>query len=321
MSMFAVAADAAELLVSDRLTNRVYRYSDSGSFLGILLDDSVNLAEPNGMALSPDNTKLYVASRNNGRVVRYDYNGTTATNPTVVINSGLDVPASVLINADGSRMFVSNLGSLFNGATVGQFNPSGTSAGPDLTGGGATGRSGLAFSPGGQLLVSSFQNGAVLRYNQASSSFEPFIANPALAGAGNLLVTGNDLYVAAGFTGAVMKFDATTGAPNASFTPIANLAFPASLALAPDGNGFLVGVLGAANGTGTIERYSFNGTLVGTFANNSNSNPTLGFREATGMLVSPIPEPSTMVLGTLALVGVALCRRRLMQGGTEARWH
>ena len=112
--------------------------------------------EPNGMALSPDNTRLFVASRNNGRVVRYDYNGTTATNPTVVINSGLDVPASLLFSADGSRLYVSNLGSLFNDASVGQFNPTGTSAGADLTGG-AHGRSGLAWSPGGQLLVSSFQ--------------------------------------------------------------------------------------------------------------------------------------------------------------------
>ena len=157
----ASSVDSAELLVADRLTNRVLRYSDSGSFLGVLLEDTVNLAEPNGMALSPDNTSLFVASRNNGRVVRYEYNGTTATNPTVVINSDLDVPASLLFSADGSRLYVSNLGSLFNGATVGEFNPTGTTAGPDLTGGTATGRSGLAWSPGGQLLVSSFQNGAV----------------------------------------------------------------------------------------------------------------------------------------------------------------
>jgi MYXO-CTERM domain-containing protein len=206
-------------------------------------------------------------------------------------------------------MYVSNLGALFNGATVGQFNPSGTSAGADLTGGAATGRSGLAFTPGGQLLVSSFQNGAVLRYNQATSAFEPFISNPGLAGAGNLVVTGNDLYVAAGFTGNVMKFDATTGAPNATFTPIANLAFPASLALAPDGNGILIGVLGATNGTGTIERYSFNGAHVGTFAMNSDANPALGFREATGMLVSPIPEPSTIALGAFALLAVGAAFR------------
>ena len=142
-----------------------------------------------------------------------------------------------------------------------------------------------------------------MRYNQAASAFEPFIANPALAGASNLVVAGNDLYVAAGFTGEVMKFDATTGAPNATFAPISNLEFPASLALAPDGNGILIGVLGATNETGRIDRYSFNGTLLGTFATNSNSMPALGFREATGMLVSPIPEPSTAALSDFAFVG------------------
>ena len=50
LSWFAAAADAAELLVADRLTNRVLCYSDSGSFLGVLLEDAVNLAraERNG---------------------------------------------------------------------------------------------------------------------------------------------------------------------------------------------------------------------------------------------------------------------------------
>jgi DNA-binding beta-propeller fold protein YncE len=312
---------AAELLVADRLTNRVLRYSESGSFLGVLLADTVNLSEPNGLALSPDGTKLYVASRQNNRVVRYDYHGTSATNPAVVINSGINVPASLQFSGDGSRMYVSNLGAAFDGATVGQFNFDGTSAGSDLTGGGPTGRSGLALAPDGRLLVSSFQNGAVLRYNQGTSAFEPLVeANAALAGAGNLLVSGNDLYVAAGFSGAVMKFDATTGAPNAAFTPIAGLEFPASLSLAPDGNGFLVGVLGLTDGAGRINRYRFDGALVGTFASNSNSNPALGFREATGMLVSPIPEPATAALGLFALASiVALARLRNGDAECNAR--
>jgi sugar lactone lactonase YvrE len=306
-------APAAELLVADRLTNRVLRYSESGSFLGVLLDDPVNLAEPNGLALSPDGARLYVASRQNSRVVRYDYNGVTATNPSVVISSGISVPASLQFTADGSRLFVSNLGAAFDGATVGQFNPDGSSAGADLTGGGPTGRSGLALAPGGQLLASSFQNGAVLRYNPGTSAFEPFIGpTAALVGAGNLLASGDDLYVTAGFAGTVMKFDATTGAPDAAFAPIAGLEFPASIALAPDGSGFLVGVLGLADGTGRINRYSIDGALLGTFANNSNTNPALGFREATGMLVSPIPEPSTVTLSVIAAVasvfGVRRCR-------------
>jgi hypothetical protein len=309
LSLFCTASlESAEVLIADRLTDRILRYSESGSFLGVLLSDSTNLDEPNGMALSLDSTRLYVASRNNSRVVQYDYNGTSATNPTVVVNSGISVPSSILFNANGSRLYVSNLGALFNGDTVGQFNvnPNGISAVSNLIGGAATGRTGMAWSPAGDLLVGSFQNGAVLRSSQGSGTFEPFITNPALAGVGNLLVNGNDLYVPAGFTGSVMKFNATTGAPDPAFTPISGLGFPASLALAPDGNGFLVGDLSTTDGQGKILRYGFDGALVGDWALNSSADPAMGFSEATGMLISPIPEPSTMVLGTLALVVVSV---------------
>jgi hypothetical protein len=169
----------------------------------------------------------------------------------------------------------------------------------------------MAFSPGGELLVGSFLNGAVLKYNAGTSTFDNFIGpNPLLSGVGNLLVNGNDVYVAAGFTGSVAKFNATTGAPDPAFTPISGLEFPASLALAPDGNGFLVGVLGADDGTGEILRYAFDGTPLGVFAPNSTSNPQQGFSEATGMIVSPIPEPSTAALGALAIVGLGILARR-----------
>src|SRR5262245_49781256 len=137
---FAGSIDASELLIADRLANRVYRYSESGTFIDVLINDPVNLSEPNGLALSPDGTKLYVASRQNSSVVRYDYNGTSATNPVVLISSGIDTPASLLFSADGSRLYVSNLGALFNGSTVAQFNLNGTSAGADLTGGAAPGQ-------------------------------------------------------------------------------------------------------------------------------------------------------------------------------------
>jgi DNA-binding beta-propeller fold protein YncE len=307
---------AEELLVADRLTNRVYRYGETGQFLGVLINDPVNLDEPNGLALSPDGTHLYIASRGNNQVVRYDYNGATATNPQVVVSSGVDVPASVLFSADGSRLYVSNLGQLFNGSTVGQFNPSGASAGPELTGGAAAGRTGLALSPTGDLLASSFQNGAVLRYNQGAGAFEPFIGpNPLLSGAGNILIHGNDLYLAAGFTGSVAKFNATTGAPDPAFTPISGLGFPASLALAPDGNGILVGDLSITNGDGSILRFGFDGTPLGMFKDNSTGMPDAGFSEATGMLVSPIPEPSTAALGILALFAVGFVARRRMRYG------
>lgn len=274
-----------ELLVADRLTNRVLRYSDTGSLLGVLVDDQVNLAEPNGMALSPDGSQLYVASRLTSSVVRYDYDGISATNPTVVIDSGITVPASLLFSEDGETLYVSSLGFQFDGDSVAQFTPDGESAGPDLTGGMATGRSGLAFAPDGSLLVSSFNEGAVLRYNSDASMFEDFVpANPAILGASNLLVIDNELYVGGGFTGTVMRFDATTGDVDASFTPISNLAFPAGIVPAPDGNGLLIASLGLTDGTGQIDRYGLDGEFIETFAMNSNDDPTMGFREATGIL-------------------------------------
>jgi hypothetical protein len=280
-------AEANELLVADRLTNRILRYSESGSFLGVLVDDQVNLSGPSGMTLSPDGTQLYVASRLNSTVVRYDYEGSAATHPTVVIDSGIDGPASLLFSQDGGTLYVSNLGSplTFDGAKVGQFTPDGMSAGPDLTGGTPMGRSGLAFAPDGSLLVSNFQEGSVLQYNETTSLFEDFVpANQAILGASNLLVVDNHLYVTAGFTGAVMRFDATTGEIDPSFTPISNLAFPAGIVPAPDGNGLLIASLGFDNGTGQIDRFSLDGQFLETFAPNSFADPSMGFGEPTGIL-------------------------------------
>jgi hypothetical protein len=287
------ASDAHEVLVADRLTDRILRYSASGSFLGVLLEDSTNLDEPNGMALSPDGTQLYVASRQNNSVVRYDYDGASATNPEVVISSGISVPASLLFSQDGTKLYVSNLGVAFDGATVAQFNLDGTSAGPDLTGGEATGRTGLAFGPDGALLVGTIGDqttfeSKILRYSEANQQFETFIGpTQALMGGGNIVVDGNGVYAAAGFAGGVFKFDYATAQFAQDFAPITGLEFPASLSLAPDGNSLLVGILGFADGAGRIDRYSLQGALIETFANNSNENPELGFREATGLLVVP----------------------------------
>src|SRR5688572_16568305 len=81
----AALCHAGEFLVSDRLSNSVYRYSDSGTLLGTLLTNNVNLNQPSGLQISPDNKKLYVTSSVNSRVVSYDYNfaAGTATNPSV----------------------------------------------------------------------------------------------------------------------------------------------------------------------------------------------------------------------------------------------
>jgi DNA-binding beta-propeller fold protein YncE len=300
-----------------------------------------------GITLSPDQTKLFVSDRLSNRVAVYSYNGSSASHlyditALTSYPSTLYVPAGVLFSQDASKIYVANLGpfdsfQLPAGNTVGQIvAATGTSAGPDLTGGPANGRAGLAYSPIGDILASMFgfsTGGGVLRYDSGAGQFVDFITpRSELRGAANLLVAGNDLYVAAGYGGRVGKFSALTGALDTSFGtngyigPDANFAFPASLALGPDGNSILVGVLGATTGDSRIDQYSFNGTLVGSgpWANNATSsnypngtnnppgNNIQGFTEPTAIVHSTLPEPSTATLGLVAALAmrVIAARRR-----------
>jgi hypothetical protein len=268
------------------------RYSDAGEYLGVVVEDPENLSEPNGMTFSPDGSQLLVASRQNSQIIQYDFDGQTATNPTVLIDAGITVPASLEFSPNFEKIYVSNLGGpAFDGATVSQFAPDGSPAGEPLEGGLPAGRSGMAIGPAGQLYVGSFQDGAILRLDTRTQTLVPFVApNPALFGVGNLLVHGNDLYAVGGFTGFLMKFNATTGEPDPAFVPVSMLEFPASLALAPDGNGLLVGelTLNPAGGGGRIRQFGFDGSAIGTFADSAaGGDPELGFLEATGLLVSP----------------------------------
>jgi hypothetical protein len=66
---------------------------------------------------------------------------------------------------------------------------------------------------------------------------------------------------------------------------ITGVGFPQDLEEAPDGNGFLAGILGFTNGSGSISRYAFNGTFLSTFAVPSED----GFTEATAFVVVPTP--------------------------------
>lgn len=321
VASFVTTSLADEILVADRLTNSVYRYSTTGSLLGILLQDNTNLNQPAGLQVSPDGQHLFVASSQNNSVVRYDYDdaAATATNATVFADAsdGLMFPNSIIFNSAGDRMYVSNLG----GSGIAQFHLDGTAAGSPVNGtvgGGAFFQySGLAFAPDGDLLVGGFQDfpagtsGAIARSDAAVASLSDFIVSaPSLNGVGNLLVAGNSLYATAGFAGRLNKYDATTGAVDASFPAVTGLAFPASMISSPDGNGVLVGILGFANGTGNITHFGADGSTLGVFAH-AQTDPALGFMEATGMafVTQPIPEPA---LGTcVCLCGAFWLRRRM----------
>ena len=297
------ALAAPQVLVSERFSaagagSRILRYDANGNFLGVLIDDPVNLQQPYGMALSPDRTKLYVGSQQTNSVVRYDFDGTTASSPTVVVSSNISVPTSLHFSANGQTLYVSNLGFGFDGDTVSQFDPNGAYLGA-LTGGPPTGRTGLALDSAGNLLVGTFSDSSVsqtdletvLKYNSGTQEFEPFIGpDAALHGTANLLVHEGDLfvvdsdYLAQTPLATVRKFDATTGVKDLSFNAISVNEFPGGLTLAPDGSGFLLSFLELGVANSRIERYSFDGAYLGLFANNSGGDPNFGFLEATGLL-------------------------------------
>ncbi len=290
---------AGELLVVDRLSNSVYRYSASGTLLGTVIDRSLDIYQPTGIGMSPDFTELYVSSSQRNHVMKYDYDPATgvASNPTIFADmaDGLAFPNDIQFSPDGNKIYVANL----NGG-VSQFNVDGSSAGPKLflptdNEEVATPTSSMNFTSDGRLLAGAFQNstgvlGGIAISDSGVTSFPNYLVDPVteIRGATGLMVHDNYLYVSGLFSGRIQRFDLSDcdgqpcGQMDASWG-ILGVAFPQDLVAAPDGSGFLLGVLGLSPGAGNISRYAFDGTLLGTFATPGGG----GFTEATAFVVVP----------------------------------
>lgn len=288
-------------MVVDRLSNSVYRYSESGALLGTVVDHSLDIYLPTGIGMSPDGKQLYVSSSQRNRVMRYDYNAATgaATNPTIFADPSdeLAYPNDIQFSPDGSVIYVSNL----NGG-ISRFLTNGDSAGPKLMLPTTddeipTPASSLNFTSSGALLAGAFQDptgalGGIALSNAARSAFPEMLVEPTpdIRGATGLMIHDDYLYVSGLFSGKIRRFALSNGTGIAAGQMdtswgISGLAYPQDLMLAPDGNGFLAGILGFANGAGNISRYSFDGTLLGMFADHGNG----GFTEATAFVAVPTP--------------------------------
>src|SRR5690349_19720027 len=87
------SAARADLLVSSRLSNKILRYTDNGTPLGVFADASSGLFTPNGLAQGGDGW-LYAASRDGGQILRYNpvsgaFGGVFAQGPEMVGPSGI----------------------------------------------------------------------------------------------------------------------------------------------------------------------------------------------------------------------------------------
>jgi len=286
---------AADLLVVDRLSNSVYRYGATGALLGTVVDNSADLNQPTGIGMSPDFTELYVSSSQNNRVMKYDYDPATgaATNPTIFADAtgGLAFPNDIKFSPDGSKVYVANLD-----GGVSRFNADGTSAGaklmlPTSVEGVNTPTSSMNFTPEGKLLAGAFQDasgagGGIAISNSDVSAFPGFLVEPisAINGATGLMIHDGYLYVSGLLRTNIRRFALSSGQMDAAWG-ISGVGFPQDLEEAPDGNGFLAGILGFTNGSGNISRYAFDGAFLSTFAAPSAG----GFTEATAFVVVPTP--------------------------------
>lgn len=183
-----------------------------------------------------------------------------------------------------------------------QFHVDGTSAGgplvppppPEYPDDGYFQVSSLAFHPDtGQLLVGAFLDqpagtaGGIAISNSSISSLPEFFTepSPAVNGATGLMVHDGYVYVSGMFAFSIRRVDLASGELDPDWE-IPNVFFPQDLMVAPDGNGFLAGILGLINGTGDISRYAFDGSFLGLFASPATTGQE-GFREATTFVAVP----------------------------------
>lgn len=295
---------AADVLVADRLANAVFRYSESGEYLGVVTREIIvpdvpptYLYQPTGIAMSPDYSQLYVSSSQLNQVVKYDYDRVTgtATNPTIFADASNDLsfPNDIKFSPDGSKIYVANL----NGG-VSQFHVDGSSAGdkmflPTVTGEGTAQTASMNFNSAGQLLAGAFVDpsgagGGIAITDPEVTGFTGFLVTPrtVIRGATGLMIHDDYIYVSGLYAAGIRRFSLSDGQMDTSWA-ITSVQFPQDLEIAPDGEGFLLGILGQFPGGGRIARYAFDGTLLGTFALPSEE----GFTEATAFVVVPTSLP------------------------------
>jgi streptogramin lyase len=185
---------------------------------------------------------VYVASEEANRVLRFDPRTGALLGRFVWDDpgtpddetGGLQGPGAVLFGPDGG-LYVSS----FDGDAVLRYDGRTGAFDREFVVAGAGGLdgpdAGMTFGPDGDLFVPGFYSNAVHRYDGETGEFvERFTpADDALRGPRTLVFRGPHLVVSSERTGAVVRFDAATGAY--VDTPWSGLGGPAGLVFLPDG--------------------------------------------------------------------------------------
>jgi hypothetical protein len=243
---FAPASEGGNLYVASRFTDQVLEYDGkTGAYLGVVIPAGANpsgtdpLHAPWALTFGPDGN-LCVAGVLSNNVLRY--NMTTGAIAEFIPSSaciyqpkGLTFDSSGnLVVSDGDEGPTDT--SPLRDEVLRFQGPGGASPGDALPAPGETGAvlvpsgsgglaqaSGLAFGPDGNLYVSSYRSGSVLKYDGTTGTFlGTFIAAGSGGLSGPLFLSFRPdgfLYVSDQNTGAVHRYNATTGAFDSNFIP------------------------------------------------------------------------------------------------------
>lgn len=230
----AQSAEAPELLVSSRFTNRIIRYDGgSGALRGMFASGGL-LANPNGIAFGPDGN-LYAGLGDEGRILRYDRNG--AFIDVFVSTGGLSACRALVFGPDGDLYVADGP----NDRILRYDGRTGAARGVAASGGGMSGPVGLTFGPDGNIYVGAALSNGVYVYEKESGAFLRKCGCPGHTGITGVLF-GDDglLYAAAPNQNAVFRFRADTCECLGIFASGGGLRIPIGLTWAPDGD-LLVG--------------------------------------------------------------------------------
>ena len=175
-------APSGDLLVNDGAGNRVMRYDPvSGAFKGVFAS---GLVGPVGLTVGPDNN-VYVGAALSNAVFVYDQSG--ALLRTLPAPAGQNNTTGVLFDSTGQLLVAQSVTN-----TVQRLDPVSGAGTTFASGGGLSIPIAMIFHPDGSLLVGSFGNDRVIRYNaQTGAAMGDFI----MAGSGGLDGTHNFAFV------------------------------------------------------------------------------------------------------------------------------
>jgi hypothetical protein len=326
-SLFTAAAIACAALVATARGDTVYGVSFNDGRL--IRFDSANpsasvvtlsgagvMGRAAGLAIGPDGN-LYIGDNGDLGTIAPSikrFNLTTNSLSTVYTFSSFEVfPGSLVFKGNdllvGRNPIAENTGPIVKIANA----VSGSATASDYTSGGSLASSpGLALGADGSLYVSSqtysgttgIASGPVEKFDAAGTYVGTVIASGSttgLYGPTGIAIRGTSLFTASIMDGTILRTNLLDNSTTAFGPPLGQ--FQASpLALLADG-GLIVG---SASGGGAIYRLDSFGALVDTF------NSPLG--TIGGLVVAPVPEPSTIVTAGIGLAAAAaLFRRRAVR--------